>query len=116
MKVPELAKLIDDVATRRRDRLRVLFALYLVRELADGRAVTAAQLLARLSMAEGSLQAALEHLKGGGYVEGASDHAGGLIITHVGVVAVESALTRVDRESGEFPPLRPLLMGEGLPA
>jgi hypothetical protein len=112
MKVPELPKLIDEAMTRRKDRLRTLFALYLLRESAGVEAPGPGGLRDLVPLSDERMRAAVQHLVDGGYITIADGT--GASLTHAGIVAIEAALVRIDREAGEFPALRAVLM-EGDP-
>ena len=104
--VPTLPQLVDQVVTARKDRLRILYAVFLAREA--GAEAASAQIQRRVGLNDERFSAALQHLAAGGYLATAGDGLG-LTLQHAGRVAVEHALVRPDREYGEFPALRSIL-------
>jgi hypothetical protein len=110
MSAPNLAQLADQVLTRRKDRLRILYALFLAQEAQAP--VTAMQLQKRVGLDDERFAQAMHHLDRSGYTaqQPGSEH---VTVAHAGIVAVETALTRLDRDSGEFPPLRSILSADG---
>lgn len=101
--------LLDRILTRRKNRLRVLYALFLANETEPGRAVSEGELARNLAAPEWMLAEAIAWLAAAGYVEPTESAEPAWRLTAAGLATTETSLVRLDRETNEFPALRSIL-------